>query len=319
MRLEKRKVNMMLLDGGIGDHVASLVAVDYAINKYPHITPIVWVPAGMKDFAINVLPYKTDVRSLHELTFNYDRDLPTKTTKWDGVTSPMKIHCVDYAFLKLLDENPSIEHKNYLRVKFNKVRTNKGIRNLINQSQYVVITAGYTAEVREFPTKEINRIVNFIKSKGLEVVFLGQNNTKTGTGHVISANFSGEINFDAGINLINETTLLEAALIMHHSRAVVGVDNGLMHVAGCTAANIIGGFTTVSPEIRKPVRSNSLNHRFWTVTPDESLDCRFCQEKTNFLYEHDYRNCIHKGQEKERTCVKQMTADKFIYHLERIL
>ncbi len=108
---------------------------------------------------------------------------------------------------------------------------------------------------------------------------------------------------------------------MSKAKAVVGVDNGLLHVAGCTGVAIVGGFTTVRPEIRMPIRHNILGWNYHAVIPDKSLDCSFCQQDTNFLYGHDYRKCWYK-EKKERTeilCIKQLTADKFKTILESIL
>ncbi len=294
--------------GVFGDHIGSLVAVKYITEQYKWITLLVYVPDYLKDFTKYVLP-ETSIFSFSEMRFRYDPTKPTKTTKWDGILSPMKIHTVDYAFLKLTDENPSIEHKNYLQI-------GKNIGNNFNLPEnYVVITTGYTADVREFLASEINKIVDYLLTKKITTVFLGQTQTKTGAAHIIKGTFKDDINFNAGINLIDKTSLLEAASIMQGAKAVLGVDNGLMHLAGCTDVPIIGGFTTVSPEIRMPYRHNQLGWNFYPVRPDESLGCRFCQQKTNFLYGHDYRNCMNK----HTLCVTQMTAEKFIKHLEEII
>ena len=304
-----KTINIILMNGGAGDHMASLVAINYIRTKYFWVTPLVWVPDFLTEFANHVL-YPLQVKSFSDMKGLYDPSKPTKTTKWDNITSPMKIHCLDYAFLKLADENPGLEHKNYLQIRPDEIDVSKF--NL--PKNYIVLTTGYTASVREFPAKSINEITAWAKGKGLDVVFLGQKQTKTGTSFTIKGNFSEEIDFNAGISLIDRTSLLEAAKIMAGARAVMGVDNGLLHVAGCTEVNIIGGFTTVSPQIRMPVRKNILGWCYNPVVPDSSLDCSFCQEKTNFLYGHDYKNCIYK----DNLCVTQMTSKKFIEQYESI-
>lgn len=283
-----------------------MTALDY-IKHYPWIKPRIFVPDYLKALAQNVLPER-DIFNFTEMRAHYDPNKPTKTTKWDGHTSPMKIHLVDYAFLKLLDENPSIEHKNYLKVT---------PQSTIYTSNSVVITTGYTAKVREFPPEEINKISSWLISKNITPIFLGQTNTKTGVKHSIQGNFDSKVDFTNGINLIDKTSLLEAASIMENAKAVIGVDNGLLHLAGMTSKPIIMGFTTVSPEIRAPIRNNIQGHNCQYVTPDVTLGCRFCQQRTNFLYGHDYRNCL--PQYKDYLCTKQMTAEKFIPHLEKLI
>lgn len=310
-----KTINIMLLDGGVGDHIAALVAVQYILKKYTWVTPLIWVPDFLVDVAKNVLPKDTFIKGFSELKGRYDPTKPTKTTKWDGVVSPMKIHCVDYAFLKLCDENPSIVDKNYLQIDCTGIDTQ--VFNI--PDKYVVYTTGFTADVREWPSKEINKVVNYTKDKGYEAVFLGQTQTKTGVAHNIKGNFKQEIDFSAGINLIDKTSLLEAAAIMDKAKAVLGVDNGLLHLAGCTATSIIGGFTTVNPEIRMPIRNDILGYNYYAVRPDKSLSCSFCQQNTNFLYGHDYRNCMFKEPEKNNLCTTQMKAEKFIQHLEKLL
>jgi ADP-heptose:LPS heptosyltransferase len=221
----------------------------------------------------------------------------------------MKIHQVDYAFLKLCDELPTEEQKQSLKVNFNPISISKF--NL--PKKYVVLTTGYTVGVREFKADSVNKIISFVKSKGYTPVFLGSEKTATGAKHVIKGVFDDKVTYHSGLKLINQTTLLEAAKIMQGAKAVVGVDNGLLHVAGCTDTNIVAGYTTVAPQFRAPYRAT--NGVWMAVVPEESLACRFCQSNTNFLYGVDYTKCF----EKDLLCVKQMTADKFIAALEHIL
>ncbi len=315
MRPKTKTINIVLMDGGLGDCIAALTAVGYIPKQYPWITPLVWTQDFLADFARNVLP-GIDIKGYSEMRGRYDQQRTTKTTQWDGIVSPMKIHLVDYAFLKLCDENPNITHKNYLRVD-----PIKDLSWFSLPEKYVVVTTGFTAEVREFAPKHVNMIVQYITQKGYYPVFLGETSTKTGGRHVIEGTFKEDIDFSAGLNLVDKTSLLEAASIMDKAAAVVGVDNGLLHLAGCTDVPIVSGFTTVSPEIRNPIRNNILGWNCYNVLPDSALDCKFCQQTTNFLYGHDYKKCWYK-EKKERgsiSCVDQMTADKFIVELEKIL
>ncbi len=304
-----KTVNFILLDGGVGDHIASLSALNHVYVNYPWIIPLIWTPDYLVDFAKNVLPEEAKIKGLSQMRGNYEPTKPTKTTKWDGYTSPMKMHGVDYAFLKLLDETPP--NREYLQIKLDKIQS----KEFDLPEKYIVITTGYTADVREFLPSEINKVADYALSKGYTPVFIGQKNTTTGVQHIIKGEFKAEINFKAGINLIDQTTLLEAAAIMHHAAAVVGVDNGLLHVAGCTQAPIVGGFTTVDPKYRIPDRNGMEQWMYYTVLPDNDLKCRFCQSNTNFLYGHDYKKCIYN----DNLCTKQITAEKFIYHLQDIL
>lgn len=308
-----KTVNLVLMNGGVGDHIGgSLIAINYMVKRYPWITFLIWMPDFLVDFAKNVLPSHVSIAGYSGMECNgYDRDLPTKTTEWDGITSPMKIHQVDYAFLKLCDELPDDTLKNSLKVNLLPIR----IKQFNLPNKYVVITTGYTAEVREFSADSVYTLISYVKSKGYTPVFLGQEQTATGAAHIIQGTFNQGDNYKLGINLCNRTTLLEAAKIMAGAKAVIGVDNGLLHLAACTDTAIIAGYTTVKPEARVPYRMGMKGTAWYPVVPGEDLACRFCQSNTNFLYDVSYTACF----EKDLRCVKQMTAEKFILHLSKIL
>lgn len=308
-RPKTQTVNFVFMQGGLGDHVSALPVLRYIRDKYTWITPLVWVPDFMVDFAKHLLP-QLSIRGYAEMKRRYEQKKPTKTTQWDGTLSPMKIHCTDYAFMKLCDELPPIKQRNFLQVDANTLPKVESLPD-----KFVVITTGFTAEVREFPAKTVNEIALWCKENKVDVVWLGKKATQTGGAHVIKGAFNTEIDYTQGIDLIDKTTLLQAAYVMSKAKAVLGVDNGLLHVAGCTDTHIIGGFTTVSPSIRIPVRNSELNYKYTAIVPDESLGCRFCQEKTNFLYNHDYKYCMYK----DNLCVSQMTSDKFIKALKEVL
>lgn len=310
-RPKTKTVNLILLDGGLGDHVAALPAVDHAIKAYPWVKFLVWVPDYLLNLARHLVP-NASVKSFTQMRGSYEPTKPTKTTKWDGHTSPMKMHGVDYAFLKLLDEVPP--SRAYLQIRPNEIEKDWDIDVLLPE-KYVVLTTGFTAEVREWPADEVNKTAQYVISKGYTPVFLGQRNVQTGTAAVIKGDFKSEIDYTAGVDFIDKTSLIEAAAIMSGAGAVIGVDNGLLHVAGCTQVPIVAGFTTVNPELRTPARNGIFGWKFYTVEPDKDLKCRFCQAKTNFLYGHDYKKCMYS----DNLCTKQMTAAKFIVHLENIL
>lgn len=316
-RPQTKTINITLVNGGVGDLVAALTPIDYMLRKYPWITPLVWLPDMMLDLAKNLLPEGTSVHSYSEMRGRYTPTRPTKTTQWDGHTSAMKIHSVDYAYIKMLDELPPIEERNYLPLKAGRVN----ISRFYLPVKYVVITTGFTADVKEFLPEHINKIVQYLHEKNYGVVFLGSSNAKTGGDHVVRGTFREEINFAKGVNLIDKTTLLEAAEVIYGSAAVVGVDNGLLHVAGTTDVPIVGGFTFITPESKMPYRHNMLGWNFFIVRPDQSLLCQGCQVTTNLLYGHDYRRCLWREVDESmiNACTKQMRPEKFIAHLDKII
>lgn len=307
---EIHHVNCLITDGGLGDLVAALVAVDYVHKTYKHAKLRVWVPDYAFGLTSLALP-GVKVKNFSAAKKEYNSKLPAINTRWNGRTSPMKRHLVDYAFECLCDEAVSIDKKNYLKINTSKVK----IDYFDLPEKYVVMTTGFTAPNREFLPQYINEVVAYIKSKGYSVVFLGKTQTATGTKHTIKGNFSNEIQYNEGFNFIDHTSILEAMKIMGQAKAVVGLDNGLLHVAACTDVAIVGGFTNCDPKTRMPYRNNELGWNFYPVVPPKDLSCRFCQTRLNFVYGHDFKECYYKNMK----CLELLEPKLYIEQLEKIL
>jgi hypothetical protein len=307
---DHKDVNLILLDGGIGDHIAALPAIHYMRVRYPYINFLIWVPDCLVDFAKNVLPPKSIVRSYTTMRTLYDRLKPTMTTQWDHHTSPMKMHPTDYAFIKLCDELPSISHKNYLKIQEDKI--DLSMHKL--PSNYAVICPLSVEKVKSFDPTIINGLIDYLCNKRITPVFIGSEDVKTGQARNITSRAPVEVNYHLGINLINKTNLLQAAKIMQHSKVVLAMDGGLVHVAGCTDAPIVAGYTFVDPMTKAPVRNSTVGHNCTFVVPPESLACRYCQSNTNFIFDHDYRDCFYK----DFQCVKDITLGEFTAQLDKL-
>lgn len=310
-RPKRNDVNVLLLDGGVGDHVGgSLIAVHYILKNYPWINLLIWMPDFLVAFAKNVLPQHACIRPFSVMREKYNRELTTLTTEWDGRTSPMKIHMADYAFLKLCDQMVPHEKKSYLRVLH---CDTSDLSPFHLPERFVVVVVGFTAGVREFNAQAVNGVSRYLIEKGYTPVYLGQRATATGVKYVIESHMSKDVDLTLGVDLIDRTDLLQAAAIISRAKAIVGVDCGLLHIAGCTETAIVAGYTTVRPEIRMPIRHGECGWNCYPVTP--TVECRYCQSDTNFLYGHNYMYCIYK----DNQCVKELTTDKWITQLEKVL
>ena len=95
---------------------------------------------------------------------------------------------------------------------------------------------------------------------------------------------------------------------MGGAEVVVGLDNGLLHLAACTPVKIVAGYTTVKPAHRMPYRVGELGYKVWPVVPDLALKCRYCQSKAGFVYKFDFRSCYYGDYE----CTINLSADKYI-------
>lgn len=308
-KLPNVSVNFLLDEGGLGDNIARMPAIRYIKNHHPHAQPIVWVPDYFCDFARNILP-DIEFRKFSD-SLKYDETLPTRSTgaKWfTNLKTRMDVH----AFALLANEIPEEpEHYNYPQVDLKRISI--GRFNL--PEKFVVITTAFTASVREFYPQYVNEVVSYCLDKGYKIIFLGKKETLTGSGPNITGNLREEIDYSKGLNLIDRTTLLDAAKIMSKAKCVLGVDNGLLHVAACTDVAIIGGYTTVDPKHRLPFRHNESGWNYQVVVPPDSEPEKFWQSRVDFEFEHDFRFSYFQNDD----LVKSLQTSLWIEKLEKIL
>lgn len=306
---QKEKINILFDEGGLGDNIARLPAVKYIYERHPHLLPIVWVADYFYPLAKNMLP-KVRFEKFSE-NRKYNDNLPGRSTGAKWFTN-LKTHMTVHAFCLIANEIPSAEHLNYVKVNLKPI----GIDRFDLPKDYVVMTTGFTAAIREFLPEYINQITEYIISKGYKVVFLGQKQTHAGLkGQEIIGNFKEEIDYTKGINLIDQTSLLEAAKIISQAKTIVGLDNGLLHLAACTDIPIVAGFTSVMPEHRAPYRNNVMGWEFYSVVPPENEPERFCQSIWDFNFKHDFRFSYYKND----SLIRSLRPELYIEQLEKIL
>ena len=304
-------MNFGLTKGGLGDNVARLPALIKLFKKYPQVYPIIYVPDYFLPIAqLACKGYSCKVKAYSEFKPDTpEGKLPAKDTD-GGTCTTLHTHLTDHAFRTLLDEDPECpEDKNYPQLDLSQI----AISSFNLPQRYVVLTVGHTSKTREWLASEVNKVASYAVSQGLTPVFLGSENAAQGNKYDIRSAFDPGISYDLGVNLVNKTTLLEAVKIMEGAVAVLGVDNGLLHLAACTTVPIIAAFTMVSYKIRLPTRNGIFGYNTKVIEPN--IDCQYCQNRTNFFLNHDYRTCMKGTME----CVKQVTGEKFINSLEEVL
>lgn len=295
-----------------GDFICYMTAISYMKKTYKFLDIHLFCPEFFVPMAENLVPNIT-VHSFSNIHKEWNDKCAAKQTK--NVHTTLGTHIIDHGFHVLMDKDVEKEHKNYC--KFNGDGVDISKYNL--PEKYVVVTTGFTAPVREMLPEVVNKVAQYIISKGYTPVFLGKRQSEVGfKDNKLVGNFKDEIDYSVGIDLIDSTDLLEAAKIIEGAKTIVGLDNGLLHVAGCTNIPIISGFTTVKPEHRLPYRNSILGFNCYAVVPDTNLKCRFCQSNWEFQYgppELDYKFCYYK----DYKCIKNLEAKKYIFFLDKIL
>ncbi len=300
--------NQILTDGGAGDLICELVAVDYNIKHSPEVHFSVWVPDYLVDFAKHVLPPMTRVKAFSEATFDFG--IHGLSTAWKCNHTPMRTHPVDYGFHMLSDRHVyNLNHKNYLQIKPEQID-----HGFILPEKYVCIVTTAAEPVKEMPIETINALSDYVISKGYLPVFLGKEEAKAGFKDMAIRAKKLAVDYSKGMDLTNKTDLLRAAKVIHGAKAIIGMDGGLIHLAGCTDTFIVAGYTLVDPIHVAPIRCGSQSYKFRPVEPDPEIPHRYYQTHHSGFKRGDFRR--FSGWTK---VVASMTPDKFIKHLEPIL
>lgn len=301
--------------GGMGDSIARLPVIKYILDEIPHVKSI---RLFAQDYFKPLVEHCFDKEKVKFFGYSEKKAeltrQPSKAAKLTDVLqhTTMRTHLTKHAFNTIIDQDPvDVKYYNYIQV--DRARLPKKPIDIIGK--YVVICIGFTAKVREWPPQEINKVTSWLRSQNITPVFLGktENTFFAGKESAITNIKNTEIDFSYGVNLVDRTNLLEAAAIIHDAAAIVGVDNGLLHLAGMTNIPIIAGYTSVDPIHRLPIRWNHMGWNCKVIEP--SISCKFCQTQANFLYDFDFRNCYYG----DYVCVSQMYGEKFVEKLKEVL
>jgi len=309
----EQRINIWVNDGGLGDRIATLPAILYCLTQYPHMSCDIWVPNYCVDLYRHFLrgyEGRADVISMDRKEIM--QPLPAVVFH-NSYHTTLRTHLVDRAFRILNDsDDVPVTAKCYPKLRLDEIDTTKF--NL-EPGTYVVLTPGFTANVRKLPGATYNAIARWLTRKGITPVWLGARSDTISGGLKPESEFTEEIDYTVGRDLRDQTSLLEAGKIIALSKCIVGVDNGLLHLAGCTDVPIVAGYSSVDPKTRMPYRSDILGGGCYIVEPADYLDCKYIQTQSHFNYQADFRECLCGTME----CVTSLTAEKFIEHLEEIL
>lgn len=301
--------------GGIGDIVAQFPVINYILEKYPNVYITYWLASFAKTLARKSLPEseKLIIRDFSEKS-HVKAGIPVK--KFGGIPyTNLATHMTKQAYDIILNTQPDdVKYYNYLPIDTKGVYINRF--NL--PEKYVIVCTGYTAPVREMRPEVVNGVIDYVLSKGYTPVFLGREKTNEDSGSelFIKGNFSEKIQFEKGLNLINKTEMLEMVKIIKGAKCIVGLDNGLLHIAGTTDIPIVGAFSSVKSWHRLPYRNCIMGWNYYPIdlTTNE-LSCVHCQSNMTLTFNFNFVNCFYK----DYKCLSLLTADKYIKELEKIL
>jgi hypothetical protein len=260
-------VNLKVISshGGLGDQIARLPAYRHVLLTYPHVNLMIYVQDYFLDLAEYLMPGENRLKW---------RALSTKPEKLEGPIvdfdpqriSSKHLHLTQQAFLMLTDSLADIYGET---TKWTVLSLNSGTNIYLSDIENgVIFTPAYTAESRKWLGCHVNGLAKRVRDAGFTPVLLADiDPINTGVeGDPIIGRLPDDLDRSLFLDLTNRTTLIEALGIIQRSKAVVGVDNGLLHLAHCTDVPVVYGFSTLSPEHRLPVRSSGTTSGFASLT-----------------------------------------------------
>lgn len=309
--LKESKVNFVFNSGGMGDFIASYPAIAWGFKTYPHLRGRLFVPNYLLEFSKLSLIDSSDrleIFTLDKLRTEAWDDAPARFTN-SVVHNSLHTHTTEVAFNLLLNAQPD-NKKAYNYIDLTKHYEQENLTGFSLPEKYNVLTPCFTSKARAFSFETARKICEASK---IPVVLLGARDKEHS---ILTTQVSSTVDqvdqLPNTINLINKTSIMQAGAIMSRATQVIGIDNGLIHLAATSQVSIIAGYTLAAPEHRLPYRQGKMGHNVKLVVPNQSLGCRFCQSRMNFLFDHAFSSCLYK----DFACLFQLTAEKFIANME---
>lgn len=295
-----------LNSAAVGDIIAAAPSVKYAIDNFHRNSE--YLVAVFPDFK-DLLPFVPDDRIINPeskypqgYAIRYLNDTQPRGTVCR--LTPSRLKLTHYGSINLLGRVLPDQDLKYLPL--NKVDVSKF--NVDFKNSVIIITT-YRDKQRTVLPDEIRKVAEYVASKGLTPVYVGRRGKIS-----IWKNNPAISDFEYpgfGVDLRDQTSLIELASIMAESRAVVGMDSGPIHLAFTTHVPVICGFTTVNSKYRIPYRGID---KTYAVVP--SIACNFCESDWSLNF-WNFGKCP-RGLELAE-CVTKMTAGKFIDGLEELM
>lgn len=195
------------------------------------------------------------------------------------------MHPIDHAYMTICSRMP--------RRKINYIPLSDAPAVTAKESSFVALTPNFTAENRALPAEWWNELIRQLRENGLTPLILGSTKSEFVTK-------AQDINTEGCFDLRDKTSLIDAAKWIQRSIAVVGLDNGLIHLAACTKTPIIVAYSSQYANNRVPVRQEG---DIFIVT--NSSKCVGCEVWLRFKQDHKYTTCIKETYE----CLKGIEVD----------
>lgn len=224
--------------------------------------------------------------------------------------SPTSIHChlIDCFSMSISECILKETQKDYPRVSAEKLPNNK-----LKGEKYIVLAYGATVDNRRMLPEVFEGLKQYFLERDYKVVTLGKRDHLLQAGDKLTRPMFDGVSFEGCIDLIDKTTIPEALSIINDAKMIVGLDGGLIHLAGMTDTPIVASYTEGDPYYLIPYRNGIKGHNVFVVEPDS--ECKYCKTETFETYGIDFLKCNAGTKE----CMNSLTLDKYISQIEKIM
>jgi len=256
-RLFKLRLKILVkLDWNLGDEIMVIPVYQAIKEKYPK--SIINVEVKFSDLLVHN-PYVDEINSEDR---KYDRII---NLKGENKTEKRIDYLSRKLKLNIKDKIPKIyiEESKRKNLYSSAVFSDNAIRkNLCSSMMKVAISTGAQWKSRQWGVNNFKKLAEYLIDKyDAQIIELGKNCQSIGL----------------GLNLINKTSVSEAAIILKRCNLFIGNDSGLVHLALAIGASTIGLYGPLNP-------NNLIENKeiFYPVL--SKIDCQSCWSDGRMKY-----------------------------------
>ena len=241
-RLFSKKINILVkLNWRLGDEIMTIPIYQAIKEKFPN--SFLAVSVNYSELLINNL--YVDGINLDQCKYDYDKVINLQGTERDQ-------NRTQYLAQRIKFSSPLVHPKIYLSPEEKQASAFGHINLKGNPVIGVSTDAGW--ECKKWPLSRYKQVCQYLKDKyNAEVIQLGKGSRWMGL----------------GLNLIDQTTVREAAIILEKCNLFLGNDSGLMHLALAIGTPTVALFGPTDPKILIQGNKNFLS--IWS-----NIECRGC-------------------------------------------
>lgn len=300
-----KPASIVFVGGGIGDYINWCAAIEYMKHEINHLDLNIFAPEMFIDVAkylyADVPRWNVYLRS--EVNRHHVKGSSRiEPRPGSQLFNACGAHLMDLGFAYFLCMSPAPKKYNFLpRIDYDH---HFPVLDLLPEN-FCVFTPGATTDIREMPLEAFNKLVDYCIEKGVTPVFLGK--------QVLMEKYAAKFlpyDFHKGLDLRERTNLLQATAIIKRAKFIIGMDNGLLHMAGCTTTPIIFGQNVTEVHHRDIRRKTGLTIN--VTSSRELTPCIGCQSRMRYVPGHDFRKCFFEGWAVDRKCLTDIFSDNLM-------